>query len=349
MKYDTYKVDDFLEDDFFISWVLHPTADKDIYWQNWLAEYPEQEATVSQAKALITGLKYKHIFHPKNDEVLDSYENILRQSKKSSRHNKVKNITLLIKVLAACLVIGIGISWYSFQNISVEPTQQVVQEEIITKKTLKGQKLNLFLGDGTEITLNAESTIRFPKIFDDEKREVYLEGEAFFDVQHDKNRPFIITSDKLQTTVLGTSFNVRSYKDENDISVAVLSGKVKVEAVDEQAKVIANNILTPNEILRFSKNDYGLIKRNVDIQKILAWKNKTILFEKASFEEIMKKLSRWYGVEFIVEEPLDIKGRFTGKFKNKSLEIVLNGLGFSSNIRYNIEGNEVHIFNTKTK
>ena len=227
MKYDNYKVADFLDDDFFISWVLQPTNDKDIYWKNWLAEHPEKEPTVIHAKAIITGLQYKKVFHPKNDEILDSYENILRQSTKITNHNKAKNGSLLIKILAACLVIGIGISWYAFQDSTYKPTENVAQE-IITKKTLKGQKLNLFLGDGTEITLNSESTIRFPKIFGEEKREVFLEGEAFFDVQTDKERPFIITSDKLQTTVLGTSFNVRCY-----ISVAVLSGKVKVEALDE--------------------------------------------------------------------------------------------------------------------
>lgn len=186
-----------------------------------------------------------------------------------------------------------------FSIDTVKPIEQAVQE-IVTKKTLKGQKLNLFLGDGTEITLNAESSIRFPKIFEGETREVFLEGEAFFDVYPDKERPFIITSDKLQTTVLGTSFNVRSYKDENNISVAVLSGKVKVKAIDEKQKVIADNLLVPNEMLRFSKKDHGLVKKSVDIDKVLAWKNKTILFEKASFKEIIKELSRWYGVEFIV-------------------------------------------------
>ena len=214
-----------------------------------------------------------------------------------------------------------------------------IKTVMVTSKNDKGMKKSITLSDGTFIKLNADSEIKFPKKFIGETREVYLKGEAFFDVKKDTAHPFIIHSGEISTTVKGTSFNIKAFKNEETIKVSVVTGIVEVEN-----KVSSKLTLIPNEEAVYNINDKNIIKRPFDLNEI-AWREGVLYFKDCMLGEMITKLERWYGVEFIIEnKKVAIKNGYTGKFQNESLNEVLENISFAGNFQFKMEGKKVYIF-----
>ncbi len=170
----------------------------------------------------------------------------------------------------------------------------------------RGGEYQLSLSDGTKVWLNSETTIRFPVAFAKASREVYLlNGEAFFDVTENKNSPFIVHTDKIDVNVLGTSFNVRAYTDEKELTTTLVTGKLLI--TEEESK--AEYTITPNE--QASLSGSGMNIREVDVSRYIAWKNGRILFETNTLEEIFNDLGRWYNIEVAFENPSASDLRFS--------------------------------------
>ena len=186
--------------------------------------------------------------------------------------------------------------------------------------------------------MNSESSIRYPKDFKKDLREIYLDaGEAFFEVSEDLTRPFIVHVDNLTVKVLGTSFNVKSYPAEDKLEVSLLSGRVEIL---RDGKL--ENYLTPNTEIQLTKSTGELLKSTFDPSLKLAWKDNIIKFDKTPLPEVISVLERWYDVKIKYEKTVGVK-RFTGEFKNMSLENILNGmshLGFN----YSIKEREIKIY-----
>src|SRR5699024_2915773 len=146
-------------------------------------------------------------------------------------------------------------------------------------------------GDGSVIQLNAESTLRYPSKFDSNKREVYLEGEAFFSVERDTTRPFIIHAGGTATQVLGTSFNIRAYEGEDKVQVAVVEGEVAVteEKAEKRAGQEAIHI-SKNEWVTYHSDEQIIEKGQGDIWKMVAWKDDVLVFKDQSLSRIAKRL-----------------------------------------------------------
>ncbi|MEM1134756.1 MAG: FecR domain-containing protein, partial [Bacteroidota bacterium] len=245
-----------------------------------------------------------------------------------------RKIAAVFVFLAATSVL-----YYSnFLNKDKEPSTQLVANTIIERKTPKGAKLILTLKDGTRVKLNSESSLSFPESFSDEFRQVSLVGEAFFEVAKDSTKPFVITTGDITTTVLGTAFNIKAYPDEKEIKVAVAEGKVRVDA--SQAPP---NTLIASEMVTFNKDQKEIKKSDFDEIVVFGWRENTLYFKDASFNEIKTTLERWYGIDFIVEEGLSIQEEFNGKFVNESLEAVLDALNYTSKFNYRIKGKTVYI------
>jgi len=245
--------------------------------------------------------------------------------------------------VAAVLFLTIGVSWFVF-NKNENAEESVVENVWVEKVNPKGQKSSFVLSDGTLVKLNADSKLTFLETFENDKRIVLLEGEAFFDVKKDATRPFIVKSGQISTTALGTSFNVRAYKEENAIQVALVTGKVKVENMNGKTSGDHNLILNPNDMASFNRVSKGLTKGSFDIEMELAWKNQTLYFKDASLNNMVSSLERWYGVGFEVSGIKPIEISFTGKFKDKSLEYVLEVLSQNKQkFDYLIDGKKVRI------
>ncbi|WP_215223284.1 FecR family protein [Echinicola shivajiensis] len=309
-------------------------------FENWLNESPGNEKKFQLYKEFWQ--RKKGINRKTKEHVWGKVVGTIGEIELDEKRSKMFNWSFgnMLK-LAATLTLLIGLSVVLFKYLEEE--EVVFEDEAvisyIEKVTPNGQKLSLVLPDGTMVKLNANSKLRLPKDFEPDKREVYLEGEAFFDVKRDTLRPFLIHSEAVTTKVLGTSFNVRTNPEEATISVAVLTGKVEVNEAIENKKLV----LVPSEMAVFDKHNKGLIKQSFDEHMIMGWKDGEIWFKNSSFAEVIKRLSAWYGVFFKMDSKIKIGDRYTGGFDKQSLENVLDGISYTFQFDYKIQGDTVHI------
>jgi len=205
----------------------------------------------------------------------------------------------------------------------------------------------VYLPDGSQVMINAGSTIEY---YEDQKsntRKLILDGEAFFDIKRDTLRPFIVKTENINTTVLGTSFNIRAYKGENEITVALVTGKVSL--TNDLTPMQEAFALLPNDMVAYRKVESTTLKSHFDPEKVLAWTDKTLYFEDVNFEQLVVNLERWYGVKFVIDNNLWKSKNFIerkdykGKYKNKSLETVLEAVGFSYGFDFEIDNKTVMI------
>ncbi|MBW8243882.1 FecR domain-containing protein [Muricauda oceani] len=220
--------------------------------------------------------------------------------------------------IAASLILLMGLSYFVYNYAGQE--EAIEPNVMLTKTTEWGQKLNLVLADGTEVYLNSGSTIKFPKRFEGDTRSVELDGEAFFDVAENPNKPFIIRSGEVETTVLGTSFNVNTYEESEQVAVTVATGKVKVVSGESEV------LLLPNEQGVFDKKSKSISKKKIDIAAFLHWKDGIIHFEDAELSEVLETLERWYGVSFVVDNENIGDCHLTASYNNERLSAVLESI-----------------------
>lgn len=197
-----------------------------------------------------------------------------------------------------------------------------------TMSTPKGRQFQLVLPDGSRVWLNAASMIRYPTAFAANDRRVEITGEAYFEVVKDK-KPFIVRADNRATvTVLGTHFNVNSYDNEPALNTTLLEGSVRVEQGSEQV------VIAPGE--QANVTDKLTVRKAIDIDQVMAWKNGVFNFENMKLEVVMRQLERWYDIDVVYEGAVpDIV--FEGKIsRGMSLQDLLETLNLS-NVKYRLE------------
>ncbi|MET0945392.1 MAG: FecR domain-containing protein [Flavobacterium sp.] len=206
----------------------------------------------------------------------------IRQIKKSKKVFFLQNKNWAI---AASLLLFMGLSFFVYQSSVSTITKQYA--------TKSGEHAKIILSDGTKIWLNAGSRLKYPAQFKGDTREVYLTGEAFFDVAKDKKHPFIIHTDKMDTKVLGTSFNVQAYPDHTTQEVSVLTGRVNVKSIVTEENVY----VTPGQKVVF-KSQSNKLKAFTDIpvNSISLWRKNIIVFEDSPLPEVIATINRNYNV-----------------------------------------------------
>jgi ferric-dicitrate binding protein FerR (iron transport regulator) len=195
-----------------------------------------------------------------------------------------------------------------------------------------GKSMHAVLPDGSEVWLNAESRLTYHKGFVKD-REVTLEGEAFFDVEKDREHTFTIRANDVVVQVLGTSFNVRAYQSEILTEVFVVTGKVSVKTDDENQNIV----LLPGMTGVLSHNNHQLsINTEADANR-LAWKNKELVFKKTPLRNVVKTLSFYFKKDFTIRNKELNNCRFTGSFKDPSLDEVLESLRLALDLDLKID------------
>lgn len=345
MKYSSYQVSDFLKDDLFVRWVKNNDLHAKEFWEKWLETHPEKTQTVKQAKDIILSIKYKKPHKLSSDEYVNIYEEIIKESESNHYNTTFLKYSHHMMRIAASILILATISFTIWTTLDSSSEELIVQGEGLTlnKSTLPGQKLTFKLPDGTLVKLNAASTLRYTQPIDSSKREVHLEGEAFFDVAKDVNRPFIVHTNEMSTTALGTSFNVSAYSVENSHKISLLTGRVVVENTSKKGKN-ESKILLPGDQIIYSRNNNDFQKISFDLELETAWSNGIIMFEDTNFKSVILTLERWYGVHFeIINESKKTEDAFSGIFENQSLERVLEILSFSGGFTFKSSENQVVI------
>lgn len=206
-----------------------------------------------------------------------------------------------------------------------------------TLSTPTGGQYNIVLADGTKVYLNAVSSIKYPTQFNGDQRIVELDGEAYFEVAKNKNKPFIVKSGDQDIEVLGTHFNVHAYDNESVVKTTLLEGSVAVSYKNQKA------ILKPGQQSNVSDKFTKIAIKQVDTEAAIAWKNGRFKFDNADLKTVMRQLERWYGIK--VEYRGDVSDvRFNGgTFMNKNLSEVLKVLELS-NIKFKVEGKTIIVY-----
>lgn len=216
---------------------------------------------------------------------------------------------------------------------AVNNSNEVLYNKISTPR---GGQFQITLPDGTQVWLNASSSLRFPTMFNGNNRTVELTGEAYFEVQKDAAKPFLVKVGGMQIDVLGTSFDVMAYPDEKQIQTTLIEGLVKVSA-EGQTKV-----LQPGQQSQLQKDGKLGLLNNVDIESVIAWKNGYFKFNQADLQTVMRQLARWYDVEVNFEGPIP-DFRFVGELKRTAgLSTNLKILSYSQ-VNFKMDGNTITV------
>ncbi len=217
---------------------------------------------------------------------------------------------------------------------------------LIKKQNDKGMRSEILLPDGSIVWLNAESELKFPEKFDKDSREIYLTGEAFFEISRDESRPFIIHMDKNHIRVLGTSFNVKAYDEEDLVETTVVTGKVAFIRNGLRATKDFNDtlFLTPNYKVLYSKETGKLTKTTANTHEATAWKEGKLIFKSNSFSTISRALERTYGKRIIFDNERIGNCKLTGTFENNSLEEIMILITKTNDYTYEITDETLTIF-----
>ncbi|MCD8741066.1 FecR domain-containing protein [Mucilaginibacter roseus] len=213
-----------------------------------------------------------------------------------------------------------------------------------TARTTAAKTKVVLLADGTRVTLNANSTLRYPDDFNADKREVYLTGEAYFEVFHDENKPFVIHSGKLLTHVLGTTFTVSAYPQlASPLNVTVLTGKVAVK--HQQANALAVLTRGQSATMNQGKTQFELTKLK-NPEDAIAWIDDKLIFENADLKQVATVLSNKFGVNIIIKDKQLANQRITAIFQGQGLQSILKAVTKITHTNYTNANNSTYTIST---
>lgn len=220
------------------------------------------------------------------------------------------------------------------------------QSDADTKETMfnelkvpAGRSFVVILGDGTKVWLNAQSSLRYPIKFSGKERKVILEGEAYFEVTKNKKAPFIVeTRDNMSVEVLGTSFNVKSYRDQNDIETVLAEGSVKVNSS------IGSTTLVPGNKSSYDPKTKQIEVTEVDAGDYTSWRNGRFVFRGERIEDIFKQLARWYGISVVYRDNTAKEILFSGNLERyDNIVTLLEAMEAAGGVSFRYDGKHIVI------
>ena len=330
---------------------------------NWIAESDEHALLFKEIDAdLKAGLPFPGNFNEDSfqawSELNQDYDfprNFSMPLKKLYRLAAAVMIPILLAGLAGGVILTKGFLKHQISNT------------FTTIYSPGGQKTKVILPDKSIVWLNAKTTLKYASIFNEKQRSVYIDGEAFFDVTHDKTRPFVVKTSTINIKVYGTTFNVKAYKEDHFTEATLVKGKISIEGMNVVGKDGSEIIIHPNETFRYvkegaayntaklsesankskngSKREDPIVQivQKVDVAPIVAWKDGKLSFKNENFLTLAYKLEQWYNVKihFEDEEVQDIT--FTGKFEKENINQVLRYMQIITPFEYTMKVNEIFI------
>jgi len=233
-------------------------------------------------------------------------------------------------MIGIMLVFGAGYQYY-FQTAATEDVQQV---------TKAGQKKVFKLDDGTTVHLAPQSTLSYPTKLGRSKRVVALKGEAYFEVSKNPHRPFVVHTAELDVQVLGTHFNVKSYKSNNLTTVSLLEGKVKVILGGDDED---DYLLAPGQQLSLNHLNHRIYQHQFDVAAVTGWMTNTLVFKNDRLADAAEKMEKIYGIKVVFADQATADTRLYASFENETLINVLETIKAAGNVAYKITGNKVYL------
>ncbi len=210
-------------------------------------------------------------------------------------------------------------------------------------RTPRGGGYNLRLADGTGVWLNAGSSIRFPVSFAEDNRQVYLEGEAYFEVSHNGS-PFIVSTEDMDVRVLGTSFNISAYGDEPLFKTTLVEGKVSVELKDQDDSLSGTLLLAPEHQAIFNRSESALSDVEVNATLYTSWMRGKLEFHNESLDQVMLRLARWYDFEYVFENPEAKDFHFSARLNNgENISTIIEMLEMTTDVKFELRDRKIVI------
>ncbi len=233
--------------------------------------------------------------------------------------------------VVAAIVILTGSILYIQKTRNGAPNTGTAYQDYATEP---GKNLKLKLTDGSFIQLNGGSSIRFAEQFTKDKREVWLEGEAYCEIAKDKSRPFIVNVGDYKVEVLGTTFNVNSYKEDEYFTVALIEGRVKV--CQKQKDSV---FLNPGKVLSINKQTNKYSQYDINVEKSTGWKEKKYTFKNTPLDLVLKKMERRYGVIFETGDIDVSKFKVNATFDDDPLPTIIDAIEYGTGLKLVVEEN----------
>lgn len=358
MNREEYSIEDLVLDPEFRKWVLHPSPETKAIWDEFLKKYPEKQEAIYKARTIV--LNFSKRDYPWTEEkedllwkgLLQRMESVQVEEKKSpiipitsriglnpkdkgylAPRSRKKKFTLL-GLTTLLLFLG-GLVYFGIFEIS-SPPEEPVALEWVEHLVPKGQKSIFRLTDGTRITANSGTRIRHIRDFEKNQRDLYLEGEAYFEVAKDPTRPFSVYADSLVTQAIGTSFLIKAVKDR-PVEVSLLEGIVEVKDPHQSKSLI------PGQQAYYDESTQEIHLQDFDEEEVMAWTKKIIFLKDKELTEVFEILENWYGVDIQVTNMPKKSLTVNGKYQDQTLTNVLRGLSYTARFRFSVEDKVVTI------
>ncbi|SEW29843.1 FecR family protein [Chitinophaga arvensicola] len=328
---------DLLLDDTFLQYIRRNNEAAIAKWETYVHQHPEITDTVAAAVALYYNINNSEAEKDKATQLARLQKSIKRQQPVIIRRINWRQITW--RAAAAILVLAAGISLLWPKEKTGNPAGE--PNTFLVYSSEWGQRKLLTLPDGSSVILNANTTVRIPSDYSNKHRHVELiKGAALFDVKSFPDDPFTVTSKKIQTTVLGTSFLIKSSPFEPQATVSLLSGKVKVT---EKMSTKEGVTLAPGEQALWNETTRSMSRLPFDTVALRTWQSGKLVFNNATAFEVIRQLESWYGIQFEFKGNMMHAKRFSGAFDNDKLEKVLNIFCFTAGCNFQIQPDKVLI------
>jgi len=297
--------------------------------QSWIERSPENLSEYNEVVRMLD-LSDRLVAMKK----IDAGKDLLLVKKKLNPARKLNNWLLNFQRVAAILILPLLI--YTAWILSNRSQNIKVSTVMKSSETAYGVRSQIILSDGTKVWLNSGTKLSYPEEFSGDSREVKLTGEAYFQVESDKNHPFFVDLNGYKVKATGTKFNISNYQNDNVITAYLEHGKISWleylnEKQNEPVQLKENDIIVLNK----AENKYKL--QNTDGRKYLAWIDGKLVFKNDKTEDVAVRLGRWFNADIIFDEKLSQSGYvFTATFKQESLEEALKLLSYSTPISFKI-------------
>lgn len=302
-------------------WLSNPATHSEV--ENWLLEHWNVSSEVDSTTII--------------ESVFQQIQSLQKKQPVAPGFSLIRILHIYRNVAAFLLIpiIGLGIlfSLNQYTQSSDQYTETIA---------LRGQKSQIILSDGTKVWLNSDTKIKYPGNFSKKQRDVYLDGEAFFEVTKNGHQPFIVHTSEMDVKVLGTKFNVKAYSDEDQVETSLFEGKVHLlyRSPDEANQI--EKIVEPGQSFVYNKINHQLGNNCFPQAEINGWKNNQLIFKDDTFSNLVRKLERWYDVDVVYDQNLFNDRRLTVElYEGERLERLMEVISLALSVDYKYEKEKI--------
>ena len=341
MKFNPKNEYDFLKNEDFVLWVNHQNEQDTQQWHKWVQENSDKAEYFHKAKAIVNSFQYSgddkidvSRLNGIREKLLETHVSPQKKFAQPEHKKSSSNWEKYKWVAAASVILFLVLGGFSWNYLTTDNSKGA---NWVTVSTDRGERRNVMLPDGSSVILDSNSSLEYLTDFE-QGRKVNLNGRAFFEVKKQNGEPFEVFAEDFAVNVLGTSFDMNTDQKRGEGHVALVTGKVNVKMKNKEE---VN--LSPNDAAYINFENNQLSKGNFDEDQILGWRNNILKFKDESYKIVFERISNWYGVEFIYDESLDLKGLYSATYHDQKLEDVLQGLNYASDLQFQIKSDLVYV------